>query len=406
MQGAGEGLLAGTGFAVDQQRYVALVDAQGAAEVVLQRRVAQADARPRRFWLHQRDGTRQAAGLAAQGGEQRAALARAQRPTGSRLRGGTAEQVVQADVEEGFHRLAEQALTGAAEQVDRALVHRTNAPFAIERQQPFAEQADVLGLQVETQQPFAFEAAQEVAALDHLGREIDQRHGVELALARHVMPRGGHVEHRHQLALRVEHRAGGTGEAGVTAAEMFVLVDGQRLALDHTGADAVGAFAGLAPVGAEPESGTFEGGPLGMGGDAIEDDPAGIGEQHRVTGTGELPVEVVHLAVGDLQHLLQAFAAFEHAPVFEHRRRYRQGGIEVVILQAAQPGAGDRRVGGRPAGLRLALCQGQHLLGVTTERILHCCSSPVRASGRQPGPWRGTRIAAASPSMPPFAMAH
>ncbi|MNP18069.1 hypothetical protein D3C76_1105250 [compost metagenome] len=125
-----------------------------------------------------------------------------------------------------------------------------------------------------------------------------------------------------------------------------------------------------------------------------------------MAGAGELPVEVVHLAVGDLQHLLQAFAAFEHAPVFEHRRRYRQGGIEVVILQAAQPGTGDRRVGGRPAGLRLALCQGQHLLGVTTERILHCCSSPVRASGRKPGPWRSTRVDAASPSVQPIAMAH
>ncbi|MCY1524413.1 hypothetical protein D9M68_593430 [compost metagenome] len=190
MQGAGEGFLAGAGFAVDQQRHIALVDAQGAAEVVLQRRVAQADAWPRRLGRRQRDGARQAAGLAAQGGEQRAALACAQRPAGGRLRCGAAEQVVQAAIEEGLHRLAEQALTGTAEQVDGALVDRAYAPFPVEGQQPFAEQADVLGLQVEAQQPLAFEAAQEVAALDHLGREVDQRHGVELALARNIVSRG------------------------------------------------------------------------------------------------------------------------------------------------------------------------------------------------------------------------
>ncbi|MCY1524414.1 hypothetical protein D9M68_593440 [compost metagenome] len=192
----------------------------------------------------------------------------------------------------------------------------------------------------------------------------------------------------------------------MAAAEMLVLVNGQRLTLHHAGADAIGALAGLAPVGAEPEPGALEGGALGMGGHAVEDHPARIGQQHGMAGPGELAVEVVHLAIGHLQHLLHALAAFEHAPVLQHRRRHRQGRIEVIVLQAAQPGTGDRRVGGRPAGLRLALCQGQHLLGVTAERILHCCSSPVRASGRQPGPWRSTRVDAASPSVQPIAMAH
>ncbi len=113
----------------------------------------------------------------------------------------------------------------------------------------------------------------------------------------------------------------------------------------------------FAPVGAEPQPGLLEGAALGGGADAIEDHPAGIGEQHRMAGAGELLVQAVHLAVGDLQHLAQALAAFEHARVLQHHRRHRLAGIEVVLLQAAQPGAGDGRVGRRAA--RRGPCPGR-----------------------------------------------
>lgn len=136
----------------------------------------------------------------------------------------------------------------------------------------------------------------------------------------------------------------------MAATEVLFLLDGQGLPLDHAGADAVGAFAGLAPVGTEPEAGVFEGLALGVGVDAIEDHPAGIGEQYRVVVAGKLLVEAVHLAIGDLQHLLQALAAFEHARVLQHHRRHRLAGIEMVLFQAAQPGAGDGRIGRRPPG--------------------------------------------------------
>jgi hypothetical protein len=52
--------------------------------------------------------------------------------------------------------------------------------------------------------------------------------------------------------MGVEYRAGGTGQAGVAPAKVFVAMNGQGLALHQAGADAVGAFAGLAPVSAEP----------------------------------------------------------------------------------------------------------------------------------------------------------
>jgi hypothetical protein len=79
------------------------------------------------------------------------------------------------------------------------------------------------------------------------------------------------------------------------ATEMFILVDGQRLALDQAGANAVGAFAGFAPIGAEPQAGLLEGAFFRLFGDAVEDHPARIGQQHGVTAAGQLAVQAVHL---------------------------------------------------------------------------------------------------------------
>ena len=58
------------------------------------------------------------------------------------------------------------------------------------------EQPEAVGLQVEAQQPLVLEVTQEVAALDGLGREVDQRHGMELTLARGVLAGAGDVQHR------------------------------------------------------------------------------------------------------------------------------------------------------------------------------------------------------------------
>jgi len=55
----------------------------------------------------------------------------------------------------------------------------------------------------------------------------------------------------------VEHRAGRTGQPGVPATKMLITVNGQGLALHQAGADAVGAFARLAPIGAQPQPGAL-----------------------------------------------------------------------------------------------------------------------------------------------------
>ncbi|MNQ83591.1 hypothetical protein D3C85_986770 [compost metagenome] len=370
----GKGLLAGPGFAVDQQRYVALVDAQGFAEVRLQRRVIQANARQARClcnlgrW-HQRSWQRPPC-LTAQYRKQLATITGAQRPTGGGIGARATEQLIERAIEKRLHRLTQQAAANMSQQVQRTLVDRANAPFPVERQQPFAEQTDGLGLQVKTQQPLVVEAAQEVAALDHLRRQIDQRHGVELTLPRHIAPRRRHVEYRQQFAMGIEDRARRAGQAGVAAAKVFVLMDGQRLTLHQAGADAVGAFTGFAPVGTEPEAGALENLSFGGRGDAVEDHAAGVGQQHCMAGAGELLMQAGHFIAGDVQHLLQALAAFQDTAMFQHRRRDAQGRIEVIVLKAAQPGTGDGRIATRTVQVGLALGHRQYLLGMATQMVV------------------------------------
>ena len=161
------------------------------------------------------------------------------------------------------------------------------------------------------------------------------------------------------------------------AAEMFILMNGQRLALDQAGADAVGAFAGFAPVRAEPQAGVLEGAFFRLFGDAVEDHPTGIGEQHGMARTGQLAVQAVHLVAGNLQHLLQLLTPLEHARVFDDRRRHVLRRVEVVLLQAAQPGTRHRSIGCGTGEFAAPLGHGQHLLSVTACWVVHCYCSPL-----------------------------
>ncbi len=157
--------------------------------------------------------------------------------------------------------------------------------------------------------------------------------------------------------------------------KVFVLVNGQRLAFDQAGADAVGALSRLAPVSAQPQPGLLEAAPLGRSGDAIEDHTTGIGEQHRMAGTGKLLVQAVHFLIGDLQHLAHAFAAFQQAAMLEDHRGFGQRGIQMIVLQAAQPGAGNGRVAA--AFDTAAMGDRVHLPGMPGKWIaLHYCGSP------------------------------
>ena len=165
-------------------------------KIPLQGRVEQADAR-----LGTRGGQRQGrwhrpyrlVRLPAHAGKDLTPVMGTQRPGRTALRRGAAEQLVVTAGEEAPNRLAQHPATNAAQQVQRALVDRTDPAIAVKGQQPLAEQPDRLGLQMKAQQPVMLEVPQEIATLDHLRREVDQRHGVELALARDIRARRGYI---------------------------------------------------------------------------------------------------------------------------------------------------------------------------------------------------------------------
>ncbi|MNE31445.1 hypothetical protein D3C80_1250140 [compost metagenome] len=114
-------------------------------------------------------------------------------------------------------------------------------------------------------------------------------------------------------------------------------------------------------------------------------------------GAGQLLVQAVHFVAGNLKHLLQALAAFQHAAVLEDRRRHALRRVQMVILKATQPGAGNRRITARPMHLRLALGHRKDLPGVPAEVIvLHF----LLFSPDESGPASSTRPRIAMPVRP------
>jgi hypothetical protein len=81
-------------------------------------------------------------------------------------------------------------------------------------------------------------------------------------------------------------------------------------------------------------------------------------------------MQAAHFIAGDLQDLLQSFAAFENAPMFEHGRRHAQRGVEVIVLKTAQPRTGNRWIGTGPVQVRFALGSGENLSGMATQMVV------------------------------------
>ena len=144
--------------------------------------------------------------------------------------------------------------------------------------------------------------------------------------------------------MGIEHRAGRTGQAGVTPPKVFVLMNRQRLALHQACADTVGPLARLAPVSAQPQARPLKYLALSRRRDAVQNDPASIRQQHRMPGTRKLLVQAVHFMPGKLQHLLQTLAPLQNSAVFKHRRGDGLCRIKVVVVQAALPGTNNRGV--------------------------------------------------------------
>lgn len=103
------------------------------------------------------------------------------------------------------------------------------------------------------------ESLTEIFRLDAPGG-IDDRHRNELCEGfRQVCPAGGYVERRHQVPAMVVDGRNSTGKPDIAGVEMLFAMDGQRALLHNAGADAIGAFALLAPDGSRPQAPAIEG---------------------------------------------------------------------------------------------------------------------------------------------------
>ena len=223
---------------------------------------------------------------------------------------GTAGQLVHVAVDDVVERAADHLLAvGVAEQAQRDVVARDHLALPVERDQPLADLADVVGTRVEAEEHVLLELLVEQRVLDHAVGDVDQRHGVALAVARVLGARRGDVEHAGDVTEGIGDRRAGTGQARVIGAEVVVEVDRDRHALGQRGADAVGPLRRLAPVETEVEAGALE---IVLGpvvGEEIDHHAVGVGEQDREAGTGDLAVEVLELGAGDAAQVLALAAA-------------------------------------------------------------------------------------------------
>ena len=114
-------------------------------------------------------------------------------------------------------------------------------------------------------------------------------------------------------------------------------MDDHRPLFDNTGADAVGALAPLAPVGAVPQPGSPE--VLAQAGlhPVVENHALGIGEHQRIAGAGNLGRQIVHFTackgndLGQLVAMGAELAARQHVQLDTRR-------VQPVVANTAIPG--------------------------------------------------------------------
>ena len=203
------------------------------------------------------------------------------------------------------------------------------------------DQIDELRSPVEAQYPVLPMALQEQAFLDRLRRHVDQRHGVHLACAGVMRADAGGIEYRHHFVERVADQRPGAAQANVVRAEVLVPMHHDRPEFGQAGANAVGALALLAPVGARQQPRPVEQA-LERGIDFLtKDDAPRIRQQQRITRPRDLIVEQLHLGGGHTDQLFVPLHALAQRRGLDHRGRAVAVGGQVVAARAADPRACD-----------------------------------------------------------------
>src|SRR6185312_15006771 len=252
-----------------------------------------------------------------------------------------------------------------AELEEGVAVERGNGALGIERQDSLAPGGHQLRPAVEAHHEGVLEAVQEQPVLDHLGGHVDQHQRVLLC----AVGLAGGVQDRHQLAPVVENRSGTAGQPDIAGEEVLVAMDDERGALEQARAHAVGATVFLAPHGAQDQAGAKGGVTEAQVPVVIQQHAVPVGEDDRVARAGELVVQVRHLGVGEGDQLEVLLLAGQPLLPRQHVGLPLGLGIQLVLGEAAQPGALDVV---RRAGTVFPRGSSQHRLnvtGVTADRL-------------------------------------
>ena len=196
---------------------------------------------------------------------------------------------------------------------------------------------------MKSQHAVALKMPQEQALFDQLGREVHERHDMQLRLARTLRIHRGGIQHRDQRAVRIMDGSRGARHADVAGAEVLVPMHDDRPVLGDARAHAIGTLAKFAPVGAQPQTGGAERTQDGRIHLFIKDDASRIGEQQRTPRHGDVIVQPVDFRRRHLDQVFMTPAKFLQRFIIEDERFLIVRGVEGIIDHAAAPGGADGR---------------------------------------------------------------
>lgn len=186
-------------------------------------------------------------------------------------------------------------------------------------------------------QPMALGTVHEEGVFDLARCLLDQLADQVLAAAVVRRLQGRHIHHAQQLALRVEHRRRGAGEADERSAEMVTLVHrDRRLAGKHRSHPA-GALLPLRPASAQVQPGLAAVVADGRLDPVVDGAPLGVGEQYAVIGPSHPLMQARNRIAGDAQKQFGTFATFVEQALGKNTRSLLGTRVETVQFHGAAP---------------------------------------------------------------------
>ncbi len=207
-----------------------------------------------------------------------------------------AHQRREARIEDALHRLpAHRLVVSIPEQFERGAVGALDEALIVERQHAFARRADEFRTAVKAHHVEFLAGAQQGAVFDVLRRHVDQRQGVGLRTGRGT----GDVERCQQFPAHVEDRRCRAGQLRVLRQEVVGAMDHDGPLGDQAGPHAVGTHLALAPHHSFAETAAPGRSRKARVTEVAHDHPVAIGQHDAVLGVlHELP-QGLHLDTRD-----------------------------------------------------------------------------------------------------------